>query len=150
MKAGWHNFNRIPLTHRQFSILDRWTTVQKTSREKKKNFSLKNVASTNHFLKFSVSPERRLDTFHTITAAAEKVRRSSRFMRPSVRQTQDCGVSGCSWVPSGGRDGRMAADIILWWTLSSCNCRGNAACVLESDVCETLKAEATAINQCVL
>lgn len=41
-------------------------------------------------------------------------------MRPSVRQTQDCGVSGCSWVPSGGRDARMAADIILWWTLSSC------------------------------
>lgn len=41
-------------------------------------------------------------------------------MRPSVRQTQDCGASGCSWVPSGGRDARMAADIILWWTLSSC------------------------------
>lgn len=45
-------------------------------------------------------------------------------MRPSVRQTQDCALSGCSWVPSGGRDARMAAHIILWWKLSSCNLSG--------------------------
>lgn len=72
-------------------------------------------------------------------------------MRPSVRQTQDCGVSGCSWVPSGGRDAGMAADTILWWASSSSNCRGgNATYVLESDVYETLKAEATTTNQFVL